>query len=89
MRSGQPRNPKEKIPDHVHLLIWAASPKDSFPLDFEFDLIVDLNYREDSMARELALSKGKPYLGGDLMFKEQAAGQRRHWNLRVPAGFNI
>lgn len=79
VRSGQPRNPQDTSPAHVNLLIWAAGPRESFPPEIKFDLLLDLNYREDSKARELAMNQGKPYLGGDLMFKAQAAAQRQYW----------
>lgn len=84
VRTGLTRNSTQNIPDQTDLLIWAASPTESFPPAIEFNLLIDLNYREDSHARELALQNQKPYLGGDLMFKAQAAGQRQYWkNLLV------
>lgn len=79
VRSQKPRDENQKIPQKVDLLIWAAGTEDDFPLNLEFELIVDLNYREDSRARELSLITQKKYLSGSLMFKTQAAGQRDFW----------
>ncbi len=79
VRSCQPRNPQKVIPSHVNFLIWAADPQAPLPPDLQFDLVVDLNYREDSRARELALKAKKPYLSGEPMFKAQAAAQRVYW----------
>lgn len=84
-RTGLPRFEKQKItheqnPEQIDLLIWAAGPQDTPPpASINFELVVDLNYREDSLARELALQKNKKYLSGDIMFKAQAAGQRQFW----------
>lgn len=84
VRSRMPRQLKDKIPSSTHLLVWAAGPEDDFPPDFEFELVVDLNYREDSKAREWALIKNKKYLSGDIMFETQAQGQRDFWtNLKM------
>lgn len=83
MRTRLPREMQKKIPDHCQVLVWAAGPEDAFPPDFDFDLLVDLNYREDSQAREWALKKKKPYISGDLMFKAQAAGQREYWKKKL------
>lgn len=79
VRTRRPRDPARSLPKAVKLLIWAAGPTEAPPPEIEFDLLVDLNYREDSRAREWALTKGKPYLSGEEMFNAQAAGQRRYW----------
>ncbi len=85
VRTRNPRIVTEKIPEKTQILIWAASPKDPLPPRFSFDLIVDLNYREDSRARELAINSKKIYLSGEIMFKFQAEGQRQFWqkNLKI------
>lgn len=64
------------------IFIWAAGPRDELP-QFEIrpQIVVDLNYRQDSRARELALKFGARYIGGEKMFLSQAAGQRDFWSL--------
>ncbi len=63
-------------------LIWASirSPDVKFPepLSHLKDL-VDLNYSESSMGRELALRAGCGYVSGELFFKEQAQAQQDFW----------
>jgi shikimate 5-dehydrogenase len=80
VRSGKPRDPKGRLPQKTDLLIWAAGPEAAAPPHFEFGMLIDLNYRADSNARELAAGLGKPYVDGMMMFKAQAAGQRRFWS---------
>jgi shikimate 5-dehydrogenase/shikimate kinase len=79
VRSRHTRDEKKTIPNHVNVLIWAAGPEESFPPKFDFDLLVDLNYREDSKARELAMLHGKKYISGEEMFIWQAKAQRDFW----------
>jgi shikimate 5-dehydrogenase/shikimate kinase len=63
------------------LLIWAAAPEsEPPPTHWRPEFILDLNYREDSRAREYALQCGGQYLDGITMFKEQARGQREFWD---------
>jgi shikimate 5-dehydrogenase/shikimate kinase len=63
------------------ILIWAASPEAQFPPeDWRPEFVVDLNYREDSLAREYALQVGAQYIDGLVMFKEQARAQREFWD---------
>lgn len=63
------------------VLIWAATPESEFPPEsWKPEFILDLNYREDSLAREYALQAGGQYLDGLMMFKEQARGQREFWD---------
>jgi shikimate 5-dehydrogenase/shikimate kinase len=63
------------------ILIWAASPEAQFPPeDWRPEFVVDLNYREDSLAREYALQVNAQYIDGLTMFKEQARAQRDFWD---------
>lgn len=63
------------------VLIWAASPESTWPpTEWKPEFVIDLNYREDSMAREYALQVGAQYMDGLLMFQEQAKAQREYWD---------
>jgi shikimate 5-dehydrogenase len=82
MRTGQPRDDLQKswLPDNSKklIVIWACGPTDAIPpSQIKPDLVIDLNYREDSMARELALQSKCIYVGGDIMFVAQAEAQMR------------
>lgn len=67
--------------DGPRLLIWAASPEAQFPPeDWRPEFVLDLNYREDSLAREYALQVHAQYIDGSGMFKEQARAQREFWD---------
>lgn len=63
------------------LFIWAAGPQDE-PPRFEVapEIVLDLNYRQDSNARAFALAKGARYIDGSGMFLAQAEGQRQFWS---------
>lgn len=64
------------------LWVWAAGPRDELPPLASLsakDLILDLNYREDSRAREWAISCKAGYVSGEMMFYAQAEGQRAFW----------
>lgn len=62
-------------------LIWAAGPQDSLPqLNWKPEIIIDLNYRDDSVAREYANQVKGKYISGLLMFKAQAKAQRDFWD---------
>jgi shikimate kinase/shikimate 5-dehydrogenase len=85
-RTGELKNSKECL--HPKTLIWAAGPRDSSPDQkghqaWQPQLVIDLNYREDSEARSYALTKGAKYQSGELLFRQQALGQRNFWNLRI------
>jgi shikimate 5-dehydrogenase len=79
VRTRQPRSPDQCLPDKVQVLVWAAGPEDDPPPQFDFEILVDLNYREDSRAREWALQHGRRYLSGLDLFLAQAQGQRDYW----------
>ncbi len=62
------------------ILIWAASPDAQFPPEhWRPKVILDLNYREDSLAREYAIMVNAQYIDGLIMFREQAKAQREYW----------
>lgn len=67
--------------DGPRILVWAATPESEFPPEeWKPEFILDLNYREDSLAREYALQAGGQYLNGLVMFQGQARGQREFWD---------
>jgi shikimate 5-dehydrogenase len=82
VRSGKPRDESKSFPPQAFdFLIWAAGADAELPpKEMQFLYIVDLNYREDSRARELAQLRGITYFKGLTMFEEQAAAQRRIWS---------
>ncbi len=62
------------------VVIWAASPVAELPpSSFKPRLVIDLNYREDSRAREFAQTLSAQYVSGDAMFFAQALAQQKHW----------
>ena len=80
VRTKKERDDKESLKD-PEILIWAAAPDAEPPSDFIKNpaLIIDLNYKESSLARAYAKNIKAQYLSGDLMFKEQAKKQREFW----------
>ncbi|MBX2987710.1 MAG: hypothetical protein KF802_07410 [Bdellovibrionaceae bacterium] len=77
LRQGSP--PLAEAPS---TLVWAAPrggdlkwPPDSWAPE----VVLDLNYKEDSPGREYALRCKARYLSGEKMFREQARGQRQYW----------
>jgi Shikimate 5-dehydrogenase len=81
-RTGKMRDgiTHEEVPPKV--LIWAA-PRGSGtilpPKEWEPSLVLDLNYKEDSMGREYAQLCGANYTSGLVMFLAQAREQRVFW----------
>lgn len=79
-RTGKPRdenNPSLLKPDTV---VWAAAPDaDLPPFAWKPKQVLDLNYREDSRAREYAQKVGAHYTSGLVMFRAQAEAQREEW----------
>jgi shikimate 5-dehydrogenase/shikimate kinase len=81
-RTGAPR-PNEMALD-PRTLIWAASPTSESPWsrlhkDWKPEIVIDLNYREDSRAKEYCQIVGARYISGLPMFKAQAQAQREFW----------
>lgn len=78
-RTGRARNGFSE-PTNLDILIWAASPTADFlKLNFKPKYIIDLNYREDSLARSFAKKINAIYVSGDEMFYVQAEHQRFFW----------
>ncbi|NCN95348.1 MAG: hypothetical protein GW917_01350 [Bdellovibrionales bacterium] len=64
-------------------LLWASKRSNDvvFPQDFEnIKSIIDMNYFEDSMGKELAKQLGCHYLSGEAFFVSQAEAQQRYWS---------
>lgn len=69
-------------PQECEVLIWAARPEDVPPLDLRgAKTVIDLNYREDSKAKEFALEIGAEYISGNEMFYAQARAQQEFWSV--------
>lgn len=82
-RNGEIKNNKDSInPD---IIVWAAPrrkgvnlPKKFFP-DWNPEIILDLNYTDNSMGIDCAKDFNCRYISGLAMFKEQAFHQRKFW----------
>jgi len=69
---------KEEV---FELLIWSALPSANFPNNaIGFKSIWDLNYHENSRARELSLLNSAPYLSGLSLFIAQGIAQQKFWS---------
>lgn len=80
-RTGKAREGETSEAD-FKALIWAAPRAAETqwpPALWRPDMVVDLNYKEDSMGREYAQSCGANYQSGLDMFLAQARGQRSFW----------
>ncbi len=65
------------------VLVWAAPrlPETKWPQnEWAPKIVLDLNYKEDSMGKEYAQKTSANYISGIEMFRAQAAGQRAFWN---------
>ena len=77
----------DKIPSGLEsfspqVLVWAGLPDaQNPPLSWKPAKVVDLNYRDDSLARVYARSVGAQYYSGLRMFQSQAEGQKKFWGL--------
>lgn len=83
VRTGLARKASHELlaPD---VLIWAAAPNAKSPsLVKAPKYVVDLNYREDSLARSFARSSNAIYISGEKMFLTQAEKQREFWQTVV------
>jgi shikimate kinase/shikimate 5-dehydrogenase len=85
-RTGQRLDKEGK--DHQDLaqeygiLIWAGLPNGNKPPnEIRFKGIFDLNYRENSVARDLALERQVPYFSGLKMFEIQGKEQQKLWQI--------
>lgn len=81
VRSGKARD--EKLEDKnfsPDILIWAAAPNAVAPkLKNSPKYVIDLNYKEDSLARSYAKNINAIYISGEKMFLEQALAQQEFW----------
>lgn len=82
-RTGQPRQGSEgALSLQPKIVIWAAprAPETLLPpLTWNPAMVIDLNYKEDSLGREYAQWCGANYQSGLVMFMAQARGQRVFW----------
>lgn len=63
-------------------VLWAAGAEGASPPEtWRPKLVIDLNYAENSPAREFAMSRGSRYVSGLRMFRVQAELQREFWDL--------
>ena len=83
--TGLERDSKD-LPMSPDTLVWAASPQAEPPhlskeacRNWKPQTVIDLNYRDDSRAKEYCQSCGARYISGLMMFKAQAQGQRTFW----------
>ncbi len=84
IQSGQRRDGNPEAEEGPKWVVWAAgrlhAPGTVLPSqDWRPELVVDLNYRDDSGGLEFAQSCGARYLSGEIMFEVQAEYQRRFW----------
>ncbi|MFN7824499.1 MAG: shikimate kinase [Pseudobdellovibrionaceae bacterium] len=75
---GEPRTSFAEVEPEI--LIWAGEPQAPMPLKtWGPQAIYDLNYREDSRAREYAAQLKCEYHSGLYLFEEQARAQQEFW----------
>lgn len=81
VRTGKSRTLDDsEISSDPEVVVWAASPEAELPpAQFRPIVVVDLNYREDSRAREFAQVVGAKYISGESMFFAQAHAQQQLW----------
>jgi shikimate 5-dehydrogenase len=84
--NGEPLEEKSpKAPEFLpEVVVWGASrDKDQHffapPGTWKPQLVIDLNYRENSSGKEFALMTGARYISGEKMFFAQAEGQKKIW----------
>lgn len=83
LRTGQLRTPLStgESLQTPEIVIWAAGPQDKLPpIEWQPSWVLDLNYREDSLARQYALQVGAKYIDGLSMFEAQASAQQKFWS---------
>lgn len=87
VRSSGPREGMTRLTTSPRLVIWAAGPRDPAPAlelltqgEKNPEVVLDLNYREDSAARELSIRLGARYISGLEFFRAQARLQREFWD---------
>jgi shikimate 5-dehydrogenase len=79
VRSGSEREQKAH-PRHCEVLIWAAGAHDQAPpVEWKPGLVLDLNYRDDSVGRQYAYDCQAVYVSGLDFFQRQAQYQHLFW----------
>lgn len=79
-RLGEPRVGSSQI-ESPEVLIWAAAPGAEPPQkNWQPRFVLDLNYCENSRAREFAINSGARYFSGLHMFQAQAEAQQQEWD---------
>ncbi len=79
-REAKPRLGSKKR-SSCDVLIWAAGNYNSvIPKKWSPKYVIDLDYKENSIAREIAAINNSIYISGEKMFREQAKGQRYFWS---------
>jgi len=82
VRSGKPRPGEKELQPQI--LVWAGSPEAKMPPDaWKPELVIDLNYRDNSMAKDYGQRLGARYISGLAMFKAQAQAQQDLWQLEL------
>lgn len=79
---GHLRQGSKQLDGPPSVVVWAAprGPDLTWPPDhWKPEVILDLNYKEDSPGREYALRVKAKYVSGDVMFRAQAKGQKEFW----------
>jgi len=77
VRSGLVRKNKVNPNSSVDVLIWAGAPFERLPEYLtSVECVVDLNYVDWSMARELSIKHNSIYISGLDMFEQQAKEQQ-------------
>ncbi len=87
-QTGMSREGKDLSLWMPEIVVWAGGKLkeegiQSPPRHWQPRLIVDLNYREDSGGRELALKLGSAYISGEIMFYAQANAQQIFWQSQL------
>lgn len=90
IREGAPRKQPKDTNEHpgnpltdFDVLVWAGGPQAAMPnLNMSPKYVIDLNYRDDSLARAYAKTRNAIYLSGEKMFLVQAEKQRLFWSQR-------
>ncbi|MES3036399.1 MAG: shikimate kinase [Bdellovibrionota bacterium] len=80
-RTGELKNkPLNILPPAI--LVWAAPREGTIkpPADWPLKAVVDLNYSESSMGRDIALERGIEYISGEGFFESQARDQQLFWS---------
>lgn len=85
VQSGALREPPLLSKGDPVIVIWASGRFQeeggkAVPSCWKPSYVIDLNYREDSGGRELALKSNSKYFSGLSMFYKQAEGQRKFWD---------